>query len=132
MSEESVKLVLESFDCFERQDFDRLRQLWHRDIRVVAPPDWPEQGPFDGSDVALAQFERLTADNADQRIEIEDVKASGDWVVVTFRWHIRGKGSGIRSAMDTAVACRVTDAQITELHYTRTRSAALEAAGLSE
>jgi ketosteroid isomerase-like protein len=129
---EKVELVLESFGCFERQDFERLKRLWHPEIRVVAPGDWPEQGPFNGRDVALAQFERLAADNADQKIDIQDVKATGDWVVVTFRWHFKGKGSGIESAMDTAVACRVADAQITELHYTRTRNEALEAAGLSE
>ena len=132
MSQEAVELVLESFGCFERQDFERLKRLWHPEIRVTAPAEWPEQGPFDGRDVALSQFERLAADNADQRIDIKDVKASGNWVVVTFRWHFQGKGSGIEYALDTAVACRVANARITELHYSLTRSEALKAADIQD
>src|SRR5687767_14284697 len=126
MSQEAVELVLESFGCFERKDFERLKRLWHPKIRVTAPAEWPEQGPFDGRDVALSQFERLAADNDDQRIDIKEVKASGNWVVVIFRWHFQGKGSGIGYALDTAVACRVANARITELHYSLNRSEALK------
>ena len=52
--------------------------------------------------------------------------------MLTYRWHVRGTASGVETDAPVAVAFRVEDAQLIEIHWRPTREDALEAAGLSE
>jgi hypothetical protein len=60
------------------------------------------------------------------------VADEGNWVVVAFRWHVRGAGSGIATQLDVAVAVRVKEGRIIEWHNRWSRDETLEAAGLQE
>ena len=48
MSRENVEVVLETFRCFEREDFQGLSRCYHPDSRIISPDRWPEPGPFEG------------------------------------------------------------------------------------
>jgi ketosteroid isomerase-like protein len=133
MSRENVEAVLPAFHLLEANDFEQWAALWHPEARATAPTGWPEPGPFVGRDAIVRQFERITADWQEHHFEdIELVADSGDWVVFTYRWHARGRTSGINTRFDLAVASRVQDGRTIEAHFRWNRDEALEAAGVSE
>ena len=133
MSEESIGVVLESFRRIRPGHVKDSAALWHPDGRATPTPGWPEPGPFVGRDAIVRQLERLFADLSEHHFDdIEVVADSGSWVVVSWRWRIRGAASEIETTLDQATAFRVEDGLIMEAHFRTTVPEALEAAGLSE
>jgi ketosteroid isomerase-like protein len=132
MSQENVEIVLEFLRLAEAVDVEGAAALMHPEITGTAAPGWPEQGPFEGRDAALAEIKRLTDWGENRITDIDLVADEGDWVVVAYRWHVRGAGSGIATELDVAAAVRVKEGRIIEWHNRWSRDEALEAAGLSE
>jgi hypothetical protein len=85
-----------------------------------------------GQEAVLAETKRLTEWGENRFTDIKVVADGGDWVVVAFRWQVRGEGSGIETRLDLAAAVRVKEARIIEWHNRWSRSEALQAAGLTE
>jgi SnoaL-like domain len=131
MSQENVELVLESFRL-DPNDSEARAALFHPEITATAAPGWPEPGPFVGRDAVLAEFKRLTEWGEIRFTDIDVVADQGDWVVVAYRWHVHGAGSGIATHIDVVSAIRVKQGRFIEFHNRWTRDEALEAAGLSE
>jgi hypothetical protein len=105
MSREIVEVALENFRRFEDLDCDGATLLWHPEGRITGPEDWPEPGPFEGRDAVIGQFRRLAADWGQNSVSgLEVVADRGDWVVVAFRWEVRGERSGAASAASMAAA----------------------------
>src|SRR5512133_820286 len=132
MSGENVEIVLETFRRAEANDLEGIAALMHQDVSGTAVRGWPEPGPFVGRDAALAETKRLTDWGENRYTDIQVVADEGDWVVVAYRWQVRGEGSGIETHFDVATAARVKEARIIEWHNRWSRTEALEAAGLSE
>jgi ketosteroid isomerase-like protein len=132
MSQENVEIVLESLRRAEANDLEGSAALMHPDISATAVRGWPEAGLFLGQDAVLAETKRLTEWGENRFTDIQVVAEEGDWVVVAYRWQVRGEGRGIETRFDVAAAVRVKEARIIEWHNRWTRSEALEAAGLSE
>jgi ketosteroid isomerase-like protein len=133
VSEENLEIVREAFRRFEASDLEGGIGLWHPDSWITGPAGWPEPGPFRGRDAVFAQFGRLTADWKEIRVpDVEVVADNGDWIVVTFRWDVRGDRSGAATGANLAAAFRLTEGRISEAHFRWTGREALEAAGLAE
>ena len=133
MSEENVEVVLEGIRRFEASDFEGVSRRWHPDSWITGPEGWPERGPFEGRDAVLGQFRRLAADWGENRVsEIQVVADRADWVVLTFRWEVRGERSGAATASNLSAAYRLREGKISEAHFRWTPEDALEAAGLRE
>ena len=131
MSEENVELVLESFRL-DPDDLEARAALLHPEITATAAPGWPEPGPFVGRDAVVAETKRLTEWGETQITDIDVVADKGDWVVVAYRWHVRGAESGIATQLDVVTAIRVKEGRFIEWHNRWSREEALEAAGLGE
>jgi ketosteroid isomerase-like protein len=131
MSRENVELVLESFRL-DHNDVEGRAALFHPQITATAIPGWPEPGPFVGREAALAETKRLTHWGENRFTDIDVVADEGDWVVVAYRWHVRGAGSGISTHFDVVTAIRVKEGRVIEWHNRWSRDDALEAAGLEE
>jgi ketosteroid isomerase-like protein len=133
MSEENVEVVLEGIRRFDASDFEEASPRWHPDSWITGPEGWPERGPFEGRDAIFDQFRRLVADWEEHTVsEIQVVADRGSWVVVTFRWEVRGERSGAATASNLAAAYRLREGRISEAHFRWTPEEALEAAGLRE
>jgi ketosteroid isomerase-like protein len=133
MSEKNVEVVLEAFRRFESGDVQGMGELLDANVVATAAPGWPEPGPYHGREAFVTQFERIASDWSDHRIAKADVVADeGDWVVIDYRWQVRGGASGIETQMDLVGAFRLSGGLCVEAHYRWTRDEALEAAGLSE
>jgi ketosteroid isomerase-like protein len=132
MSQENVEIVLEFIRRAEASDLEGSAALMHPDISATAARGWPEAGPFLGPEAALAELKRLVEWGETRFTDIQVVADEGDWVVVAYRWRVRGEGSGIETQFDVVAAVRLKDAQVIEWHNRWSRTEALEAAGLSE
>ena len=131
MSQENVEMVRAALKRFERGEIDD--NVFAEDGRLTGPEGWPEQGPFDGREAIRRQFERLASDSTSRAFhDVEIVSDEGDWVVITFRWQIRGAASGIETTFDMAAAYRIEGSEFAEAHFRWNHEDALEAAGLSE
>lgn len=132
MSQENIDLYFEAKDRLAAEDHDGFSRLLHPDV-TATNVGWPEPGPFVGRAALVAQLEGIGTEFEEQcYTDVEVVAEHDDWMVLTYRWWVRGSGSGVETHLDIAVAYRVKDAQLIELHWRWTREAALEAAGLSE
>ena len=133
MSQGNVEIVLEAFRRFESGDTEGMGKLLDPDVLLMSAPGWPEPGPIRGREAFMRQFERISADWSDHRISRADVVADqGEWVVVDYRWQVRGAASGIETSFDLVGAFKLSDGLCVEAHYLWNREEALEAAGLSE
>ena len=127
-----VRLVLEAFEAFARDDFGFVERAWHPDARLTGPSGWPEPGPFEGREQIEGQFRRLAADMGKKDFrDVEVVIERDGWVVISFLWDVRGAGSGAAITSKMAVAHRFEEGAIKESHFRWTPDEAFEAAGLS-
>lgn len=118
--------------CFERGDVNGVRPLLTEDIVGTSAPGWPEQGPFGGRDAVVGQFTRLAADWEENRVsDLAVVAENVDWVVMRYRWEVRGASSGLTTHFDLATACQFAGERIKRLHFAWTPDEALEVAGLN-
>jgi ketosteroid isomerase-like protein len=131
MSQQDVDLFLTAADRLAADDLGGFAELLHADVTSSGVEDWPEPGPHHGADAVVAELGRIMADFEEQRFtQIETVAQGDDWTVIAYRWHVRGSGSQVEIHFDFAVAFRVRDDRLTELHFRRTREPALAVAGL--
>jgi ketosteroid isomerase-like protein len=118
--------------CFERGDVEGVRPLLTSDVVGTSAQGWPEQGPFGGRDAVVGQFTRLAADWEENSVsDLEVVAENPDWVVLKYRWEVRGASSGLSTHFDLATACQFAGERIKRLHFAWTPEEALEVAGLN-
>jgi ketosteroid isomerase-like protein len=131
MSEENVEIVRETFEAWNRRDFDRAQEAWSPDVVVEISAQSTMRGTYSGLD-GLREVLRFWGAFADFHSDIEECAESGDEVVATLHHHGRGKSSGIEVDMRNWQVFTVRDGKIVRYRIYDTRERALEAAGLSE
>ena len=130
MSQTEIDLYFAAKDRLATEDHEGFAKLLHPEV-VATVVGWPEPGPFVGRDALVAQLEGLGIEFDGQRYsEIEIVADRDGWIALTYVWSVRGAHSGVDVDVDVAVAFRVEDEQLVEVHWRDTLDEALEAAGL--
>ena len=132
MSEENIEKILESSRCFDAGDIQGFAAIIHPDGVMTPPEGWPEPGPFIGKEAITAQYEQIRSQFEQQTTEIKNIESRGDWVILDYKWKVRGAGSGVEVEFDATAASRFEDGLVREAHNRWDRAKALEAAGLSE
>ena len=132
MSQENVEIVRESVRRFAAGDLSGLASLYTPDMVIVAPPNWPEGGRFEGREAVITQLGRTQEDWLHQSMEIQKERDGGDWVVLEILWTVQGAGSGVTSEVTVFAAARVEGTLIGEILYFWDWDDALKAVGLEE
>lgn len=133
MSKRNIRVVRDAFRAYEAGERERFAESFDDDAQMTGPEDWPEPGPFVGKDAVLRQFERLASDWEEHYFsDLAVIADERDWVVVEYRWHAKGGGSGIETTFDMASAHRIKNGRQAEAHFRWNRAAAFGAAGLPE
>jgi ketosteroid isomerase-like protein len=133
MSQENVEVVRRNIDAYNRRDIEAY-------VATVAPGlvfhstfGGVEGRTYTGHAGARQYFEDLREAWADYRLEVEEfVDAGGDKVIGLFHVVAEGELSGIKLERRLGVVYTVRGGTITEIDSYTTRTAALEAVGLSE
>jgi ketosteroid isomerase-like protein len=132
MSQENAASLRENIDAFDRRD--RAAFLSARDPACEVIPDrnWPESGAIRGREAVwefyVSVAEAFGMDSSDAEI----IDAGGDKVVVHRETQAWGRTSGVEVVFDWSTVVTFREGKIVREQWFADRSAALEAAGLSE
>jgi|SRR5512134_850745 ketosteroid isomerase-like protein len=134
MSRQNVEIVLRLSEANERRDWDAVFSAYAPDIEWEDCSglwgDWGVARGHEGLREAWRRwFEVFGGVNWD--LDGEPIDA-GDDVVVTYRVHGHGRGSGVAFGQRLTLIWSVRDGKIARVRAYRERAEALEAAGLSE
>ena len=131
MSEESLAVVLEVFDAWNAGDMERVGVLCDPDAIVLAPPGWPEPGPFVGREAIMRQFTQLRESfDSDTMEQVGEFQTAGDRVLVRLAWNAAGHGPALR--IEWTFVYTVRNGHICGLEYFPDHHEALGAVGLSD
>jgi ketosteroid isomerase-like protein len=97
MAADHVEMLRRTADYWNERAWASMETLLTPDVTVVPPDGWPEAETIEGWDAWKRQIERLKDSWEEDRIEVEDIRQldPGDRFLVTYRWTMRGKDSGI-------------------------------------
>jgi ketosteroid isomerase-like protein len=134
MSQENVEVVRRAFEAFSRAGLDALLEYVHPDAEYDVSA---AIGPYAGIYYGRAAIRNLLADYFETwesvRLEPEDfIEVDEDRVVVPFRLHARGEGSGAEVEAQMTQVWTVRDGKAVRVAAYNDRTEALEAVGLSE
>ena len=131
MSQENVEVVQASVEAWNAGNMDAVRDLYHPDVILRAPKDWPEPGPFVGRDEVMHQFEQLRSTwDTDTFEATSDFIDAASHVVVRMIWRTAGRGP--ESNIEFTITFTVRKGSIFSVEYFWDHAQALEAVGLSE
>jgi ketosteroid isomerase-like protein len=131
MSQENVEIVQAAFAAWNRGEMDALRELYHPDVSMLLPDNWPEAGPFVGRDAVMHQHEQFRATYDDDTFEpLRIVRDIADRVVVRAIWHGVGQGPGTKLEWTIVYTVRQGAVRSVELFWDH--GEALAAVGLAE
>jgi ketosteroid isomerase-like protein len=97
---EPERIVRESIDAWNANDWDRLEALWDPVGEIIGPREWPESGSFRGWPAIRRQFERLKGSWTEERLEPISLESNADRVLVHGRWLGTGEASGLATDLD--------------------------------
>jgi ketosteroid isomerase-like protein len=133
MSEENVELARQYFETFNAKGLDGTEHLRHPDIEVFDPPDFPDAGRYVGEAAIRKLVEGYMEMGWDGQFRDPEYLEAGDEIVVVWRMSGRsGHGGGLPLDVPFAHVLRFGDGKVRRIRQYRSRSEALEAAGLSE
>jgi ketosteroid isomerase-like protein len=106
--------------------------LLHPDIEYVNPPGAVEPGTLRG--IAAFEGALLSIEDAfdEVQIDVRDMKAVGDHVVVLATYRARGRSSGAQRENEDAYVWTVRDGKAVRFAWFNDPAEALEAVGLAE
>jgi ketosteroid isomerase-like protein len=130
MSRQNVELARAVFKAWNARDLDTLRELYDPNVVVWATPDWPEPGPFVGTEAVIRQGEQLRATWDSVTLEpIGDFIDAGDRVAVRHIWRTVGHGPDSTDPEFTLVIT-IRKGKVLSFEYFRDYTDVLEILGL--
>jgi ketosteroid isomerase-like protein len=130
MSQKNVEVVQALFAAWNAGDMDALREHFDPDV-IVRTPEWPEPGPYVGSETVMRWFEQLRETwDADDFELIGDIIDGADRIVVRFIW--RGAGYGPEANLELTGVYTGRKGKVFAIEHFWDHAEALETLGLSE
>jgi hypothetical protein len=133
MSQEDLDVMRRWVETWNRTDLDAFADTFDDDAELITDPSWMEAGPFKGRAAIRAWFEGLK-ESWDERdaVLLTELFEVGEQVVARIDWQVRGRTSGIDTALDATSVNIIQRGRIVRQQWFFDHAKALEAAGLSE
>jgi ketosteroid isomerase-like protein len=132
MSDENVDVVRGIYEQWGKGNFRAGVELYEPDAILVLAEGFPEVGSYAGLD-GIAEYMRTFLDPWEQvTIEAEELLAAGESVVAAVLQRGTGRGSGASAEFRYFQVWTFRGGRVIRIESVRDRSAAFEAAGLSE
>ena len=134
MSQENVERVREAVEAINRRDVEAAFASAHPDIEWQTLDMFPDAGTYRGPDEVRKFFESWEETFRDFRLHLDEcVPVDDDHVLAAVRVGGEGTESGVKVGTPPFFQLlEFRDGQLVRSRMFRTRSVALEAAGLSE
>lgn len=132
MSEESVEIIREAFEAWERGDRDAWLAMFDEDAELYSLRAQLEGHPYRGHD----GLRRFLADLDEQwdyaRFGLREIRDAGERAVALVDFKARGSASGVELDVPVALVIAVRAGKITYGRFYSNPDEALGAAGLPE
>ena len=135
MSERNVDVIRGMYDFFNEWGADPSGQrhpgiplLLHEEIEFHTHPSAPEAGVYRGRESVISYHERVFAQFERVQVEVDDVEADGDRLVVSSRQHTVPHGSDAEIVQRVVEVWTLRDGLLAERRIFPTRAEAIEAA----
>jgi ketosteroid isomerase-like protein len=130
MGKQDLEVMRRCFDAWNHGDLDALADTFGMDAQVVTDPSWMEAGPFEGR-VAIRNWFAGLKDSWGEcdTVVITEMFEAGDSVVARIDWRVRGRASGIDTALDATCVNAIERDRIIRQHWYFDHGKALEAVG---
>ena len=132
MSQENVDLVLAAYSRFNAGARIPGSVFWHENAEYETTLEDPESTIHRGIAAIRRQFDRWHEVYPDLCVEIQEVRANGDYVFLWVRQTGQGAASGVPIDMQMAHVYTMRDGKAARLVEYLDRDEALEAAGLRD
>jgi ketosteroid isomerase-like protein len=131
MSQQNVEIVRRFCECWERLDWDGMVELLDPDVEQHGTVGGIEERSVrHGPNEMRRGYESTEETWAEHRVEMQEIVAAGDRVVVFQREYQRGRASGVELVIDTAAIFELRDARIVRVQGYMDPAEARSAAGL--
>jgi hypothetical protein len=133
MSQADLDVMHRWAEAWNRTDLDAFAALFDDDAELLTDPSWMEAGPFKGRAAIRAWYEGLK-EPWDERdaVAVSELFEIGEQVVARIDWRVRGRTSGIDTALDATSVNVIKRGKIVRQQWFFDHAKALEAAGLAE
>src|SRR5205809_6705609 len=132
MSQENVEVVRSAHEAFNRGGPDAALPYLDPQLEWHDVPDQPDATVHHGHEGFLQAFGVFLEPFAEFTVEPEELRDLDDYVLVVGRTRGRGRDSGAEFTQDVASLWTLRDGKVVQARFYRSRSEALEAAGLKE
>ncbi len=133
MSQENVELVRRMFEAVWRRDYGDAGRFFRADVEWHNTSAFPGPRTIVGPKAIFAFWKELFESFEDEgAMEIEEVRAGGDDVVLGVHSRGRGKGSGVPVDVRWALVFNLHDGKIARVDVRGDYAKAVLAAGLRE
>ena len=129
MSEENVEIVRRATDAWNRGELDP-EEAYQPDVEFL-----PLRAATEGGYHGLSGIESFVSDTFDvfDKFEVNyEFTDLGEWVLAWGTIHVRARGSGLETDIQTGGLVEFRDGKIVRWEEFGSKDTALEAAGLSE
>ena len=129
MSQQNVEVVRAGIEAWNAGDMDAVREVYHPDVIVRPPRDWPEAGPFIGRDAVMRQNVQLRETFDTDVVEpLSSFIDAADRVALRQIW--RGAGHGPDASMEITAFYTVREGRVFCVEYFWDHANALATMGL--
>ena len=130
---ENVEIVRRVIDARNRGDRDAAFAYAAPDIEFdFSTSAGPWAGIYRGVAATMRLWDGMDEVFSDFRWEPQEFIDAGDAVVVTMRFHSRGRGSGVKTVSRGAQVCWLKDGKVVRYRQCQNRADALDAVGVRE
>ena len=128
MTRDNAEIVRRGFEAWNRSDDQALPTYFSSDVEIDASDRVLNPAVYRGLEGARRFRSEISETWGEFRVEIEELRASGDRVVAFVRVSGQGRASGAAVDARSAWLARVAEGKVTHLRLYRDRSEALAAA----
>ena len=133
MSQADLDVMRRWAETWNRTDLDGFAATFDDDAELITDPSWMEAGPFRGQAAIRAWYEGLKESWGERdAVVLTELFEAGEQVVARIDWQVRGRSSGIDTALDATSVNTIKRGRIVRQQWFFDHAKALEALGLSE
>jgi hypothetical protein len=133
MSQADLDVMRGWVETWNRIDLDAFAATFDDDAELITDPSWMEAGPFKGRAAIRAWFEGLKESwDGHDAVVLRELFEVGEQVVARVDWQVRGRTSGIDTALEATSVSIIQRGRILRQQWFFDYSKALEAVGVLE
>ena len=132
MSQKNVEIVRRANESFNREGVEALLSYCAPTIEWHTTGRFPDRGVYRGHDGLRQMYGEFEADIEGLRYDIDQLRGSGDWVVVIGWATGRGRIGGVPIELPLCFAARLEHGKYVEVRHFLEQQDALKAVGLAE